>query len=104
MLFRSGWRYSRLLTQYRPVSEREPECLLEAIAHAEAAIYARIKQIPRARMDEAAKPAIDKALRAWGHLTKEPKLLRWLQHRALRRMRFNSFTRIEHRNVLPLIP
>lgn len=47
----------------KAVTERDPECLPEQIARAEAAIFSRIKQFPRGRMDEAEKRAIDEALR-----------------------------------------
>jgi hypothetical protein len=47
----------------KAVTERDPERLPEQIARAEAAIYSRMKQVRRVKMDEAEERAIDDALR-----------------------------------------
>jgi hypothetical protein len=48
----------------KAISERDPERLPELIARAEAAIYSRMRQTRKQKMDDAEKQAIDDALRA----------------------------------------
>jgi hypothetical protein len=52
----------------KATSEREPERLPERIARAEGAIYSRIRQTPKQKMDDTERQAIDDALRALGDL------------------------------------